>query len=86
MEKQFVYFYFMKDEPARIREAIPLHISYWHGLKLEGYCGGPFADRTGGLIVFQVKEPGQAAKIISGDPFVTRNLIDRKWLKEWVAE
>lgn len=86
MEKQFVYFYFVKDEPAKIKGAVPRHISYWHSLKLEGYLGGPFADRTGGLIVFQVKDRGQAEKIISRDPFVTHNLIDKKWLKEWVAE
>ncbi len=85
MNKQFIYFYFMKDEPAKIKDAVPIHINYWHDLKLEGYIGGPFADRTGGLIIFQIDDLDKAEKIVSEDPFVRDNLVDRKWLKEWVV-
>jgi hypothetical protein len=51
--KTFAYFYFMKNEPAKIKSKAPLHAEYWNSLSLTGYLGGPFADRSGGLIIFQ---------------------------------
>ena len=54
MKNQFAYFYFMKREPEKIRSVVPSHAAYWENLKPEGYSGGPFADRSGGLIIFEM--------------------------------
>ena len=86
MGKRFAFFYFMKREPEKIKAAVPLHIEYWHKLKLNKYLGGPFADRTGGLIAFETENMDEATKIIMNDPFVLQGLLESKWIKEWVVE
>jgi len=86
MPKRFVYFYFMKNEPDRIQEIVPSHINYWKASKLENYLGGPFADRTGGLISFESSSLEKATEIVEKDPFVAHDLIETKWIKEWMPE
>ena len=48
--------------------------------------GGPFADRTGGLITFAATSLGDAQQIIKHDPFVAEQLIEQSWIKEWLIE
>ncbi len=86
MGKRFAFFYFMKMEPEKIKAVVPLHIEYWHKLKLNKYLGGPFADRTGGLITFETENMDEATKIIMNDPFVLQGLLENKWIKEWAVE
>jgi len=80
---RFVYVYLMAGDPTRVRKAAPSHTAHWHGLRLREYRGGPFADRTGGLITFVVDESAQAEAAVAGDPFVRDGLLERLWLKEW---
>jgi hypothetical protein len=42
----------MKREPEKIQQIVPLHVEYWGKYKSKNYLGGPFADRSGGLIIF----------------------------------
>lgn len=86
MLKRFVFFYFMKNEPDRIREIVPSHINYWKTSKLEKYLGGPFADRTGGLISFESSSLDKATEVVKKDPFFAHDLIETKWIKEWMPE
>ncbi len=86
MTKRFVYFYFMKQEPGRIQPAVPWHVAYWKKCNLQEYLGGPFADRSGGLITFEEKSMAEATRIIMGDPFVSEDLLEDKWIKEWIVE
>lgn len=76
----------MKNAPDKIREVVPAHIEYWRKCNLEGYMGGPFADRSGGLITFLSTNLEDAKRIIMNDPFVSENLIENNWIKEWVVE
>jgi uncharacterized protein YciI len=80
---RFAYFYLMADAPAGIRRVAPRHTEHWHGLQLKGYRGGPFANRSGGLITFVVDEPREADLAVAGDPFVREGLLERYWLREW---
>jgi uncharacterized protein YciI len=82
---RFAYFYFMKDEPDRVRGLAPEHSAYWHELALPGYLGGPFADRSGGMITFEALSDEEAGKFAAEDPFRREGLIERHWLKEWLA-
>jgi uncharacterized protein YciI len=50
---------------------------------VKGERGGPFGDRSGGLITFVVDEPIQAEVAIAGDPFVREGLLEHYWLKPW---
>ena len=76
------YIYFMKDDPDRVAAVAPEHAAYWRGLELREYLGGPFADRSGGLISFEV----DAHDDVAHDPFVREGLVERNWVKEWKVE
>jgi uncharacterized protein YciI len=85
-DRRFLYFYLNRNKPERIRQIIPAHVQYWKAANLKGYLGGPFADRTGGLISFVASSLEEATEIVQQDPFVLEDLIDQKWIKEWVPE
>jgi hypothetical protein len=76
----------MRDEPDRVRLAVGRHVSHWRGLGLTGYLGGPFADRTGGLITFETEDPNRARDAVDSDPFVQDGLLESYWLKQWTPE
>ena len=84
--RRFVYFYFNRNEPEKIRQVVLAHIKYWKTANIQGYMGGPFADRTGGLISFVASNAEEAVEMIQQDPFIVEDLIDQKWMKEWVLE
>jgi len=48
--------------------------------------GGPFADRTGGLITFAAASLEDAQHIIMDDPILREHLIEQFWIKEWLIE
>jgi uncharacterized protein YciI len=80
------YLYLMKDQPDAVRAVVPAHASYWRGLELPGYVGGPFDDRSGGLITFEVESTEQADDLVANDPFVRESLLESRWLKTWQVE
>jgi hypothetical protein len=69
---RFVYCYSMKDDPDAVGEVAPQHAAYWHQLGLAEYIGGPFADRSGGLITFEAPAEGPAANSYPMTPFNAR--------------
>jgi len=84
--KRFVYFYFNRNEPEKIRQVVPAHVGYWKSANVKGYMGGPFGDQTGGLISFVAPSLQDATEIILQDPFIVEDLISEKWIKEWILE
>lgn len=86
MTRLFAFFYLMRDDASGSREAVPEHVAYWKGAALEGYRGGPFADRSGGLITFRAADLQEATAIAERDPFVRRGLLRQRWTKEWSPE
>jgi len=84
--KRFVYFYLMRNTPDAIRQGIPAHVQYWKTRILPEYVGGPFADRTGGLITFAAASLEDARQIVKDDPFALENLTEHEWIKEWLIE
>jgi uncharacterized protein YciI len=83
---RFAYFYLMKEDPDRVGVAVPRHVSHWHGLGLTAYLGGPFEDRSGGLITFEAGELREAERVVNEDPFRLEGLLDSYWIKEWAPE
>jgi uncharacterized protein YciI len=83
---QVVYLYFMTDQPERVRAIAPEHAAYWQGLALPGYLGGPFSDRSGGLITFESESIETAEQLVAGDPFLRRGLVEGRWLKGWIVD
>jgi uncharacterized protein YciI len=84
--KRFVYFYINRNDPEKIRLVVQAHVQFWKTTNLQGYMGGPFGDRSGGLISFIASDMDEAVKIIFQDPFILEDLVDQKWIKEWVLE
>ena len=83
---RITYLYWMKDDPDRVRTVAPEHAAYWRNLGLPGYVGGPFADRSGGLITFDAGSLEQAAGIIAADPFVQEELLESSVVRQWMPE
>lgn len=79
------YLYMMRDDP-RVVEVAPKHAAYWQGLDLPEYEGGPFEDRSGGLIVFDCDSLDDGRGHVSNDPFVSHGLLHASWLKQWSVE
>ena len=83
---KIVYVYTMRHEPDAIRAVAPAHAVYWRGRGLPGYVGGPFADRSGGLITFDAGTTEEAERLVAADPFVTAGLLENSTVKEWAPE
>ena len=83
---RIAYSYSMKDDPDRVRTVAPEHAAYWRDLGLPEYLGGPFADRSGGLIIFEADSLEAAQRIIAADPFSRKRLLERRVVKQWVPE
>ncbi len=73
----------VKSRSGRDGVVAPRHASYWRDLGLAHYRGGPFEDRTGGLITFDADDAAQAQRAVREDPFVLEGLVEARWLKEW---
>ena len=86
MGLRLAYFYLMKDDPERVRYVAPRHVSNWKRLGLAHYVGGPFEDRTRGLITFTADDVDAAQGAVNGDPFMTEELLEAHWLKVWMPE
>ena len=43
-------------------------------------------DRSGGLITFDVASADEAERLVADDPFVRKDLLERRWLKEWLRD
>lgn len=85
-QHRFAYFYFMQGQPEQIQATAPRHAAYWKERGLGGYQGGPFTDRSGGLITFIEESMDRATRIVADDPFVVEGVIADSWVKEWTVE
>jgi uncharacterized protein YciI len=87
LSPRFAYLDFMKDDPDRIQATVPRHVAHWRELRLPGYLGGPFEDRTGGLLItFQAEDGERARHAVDTDPFVQEGLLEVHWLKQWTPQ
>lgn len=82
---RFIFSYTMTDDAAGIRATVPAHVAYWNESGVKDYLGGPFADRTGGLITFSASGPEEASEVVDRDPFLAAGVIRDRWVKEWLA-
>jgi uncharacterized protein len=82
---KIAYFYWMKKD-ERVRTVVPEHVAYWRDLAPRAYVGGPFADRSGGLITFETDSVDTAQELVARDPFVLESLQEASLVKEWLPE
>ena len=64
---------------------LPAHLDYLQELKARGalLLSGPFADRTGGLVLIEAGSRAEAEAIAQADPLVSNN-VDSYELREWL--
>jgi uncharacterized protein YciI len=74
----------MKNKPAaHVREVAPQHAHYWPQMDPFEWRGGPFSDRSSGLIIFESPDEKTAAETVADDPFQRAGLLEHWWLKTW---
>jgi uncharacterized protein YciI len=83
---RFLFFYLMRDAPDQVRAVAPRHAGYWRERQLRDYLGGPFGDRSGGLITFEANSSDEAEQLVANDPFIREDLVDHRWVKEWMID
>ena len=83
---RWAYFYRMAVGAERVPEVAPRHAAYWRGLGLRRYAGGPFGDRSGGLITFEAGSREEAERLVAGDPFVVEGVLAQRWVEHWAVE
>ncbi len=86
MQKLYVFFYFTDSDTDNVKKIIKKHIEYWKDKKPENYKGGPFSDRSGGMISFTAENFEAAEKLALGDPFVIEKVVKTRWIKEWLHD
>ena len=79
---RFAYFYFMTGAPERIATVATQHAACWRGRGLRQYLGGPFGDRSGGLITFEAASRDDAERLGAQEPFLREGLLQGHWVKE----
>jgi uncharacterized protein YciI len=64
---------------------LPAHFAYLQALKARGalLLSGPFADRTGGMVIISAASHPEAEAIAQADPLVA-NHVDTYELREWL--
>jgi uncharacterized protein YciI len=64
---------------------LPAHLAYLRELKARGalLLSGPFADRTGGMVLISAASRAEAEAIAEADPLVA-NEVDAYELREWL--
>ena len=82
----FAFSYQMRNRPEQIKTSVSGHVTYWKGQTFEYYKGGPYADRSGGMIVFSAPSMTEAQDIIEKDPFMKDGIVESYMLKEWKPE
>ena len=80
----FVYWLTIVVDRATYEPHLPDHLRYLAQLHAAGslVLSGPFADRTGGMIVVRAESLDAARAIAEADPLVASG-VDRYDLREW---
>jgi hypothetical protein len=81
----FLYFCLMRTWPIAC-ERSRLIMRRTRDLALQDFAGGPFADRSGGLITFDIASGEEAERLVADDPFLREDLLERHWLEQWMID
>ncbi len=63
----------------------PAHREYLHQLVESGklLMGGPFADESGGLLIFEAESEVEVQALIDADPFTTGSVFATIEIRPW---
>lgn len=62
------------------------HREYLHEQVARGklLMAGPFADETGGLIMFEAQDEAEVSEIMANDPFTTSGVFATTEIRPWI--
>lgn len=83
---QFAVEYTYEENSDAVRdEHRPRHREWLRGLYDEGtlLLSGPFADGTGGLLIFSAADADRLADLLAVDPFNEVGVVANVRIKEW---
>lgn len=74
--------HYRQDKFGEVR---PRHRDYLRKLAEEGtlLVGGPLADETGGLLLFQAEDEAAVRKIMAADPYQTEGALENWTVREY---
>ncbi len=63
----------------------PAHREYLREQVAQGklLMAGPFADESGGLIIFEAEDDAEVGEIIANDPFTTEGVFATTEIRPW---
>lgn len=72
------------ENPEKNQEYRPQHLAYLDHLAKQGkiFAKGPFADGSGGMVVYIADSWEEAKQLAENDPYVTEG-VRRLELREW---
>lgn len=85
MDKSYLIRLTIIVDRAQYEPYLPAHLDYLRGLKQKRILllSGPFADRSGGMVLIRAASREEAEAIAQNDPLV-RNGVDTYEIREWV--
>lgn len=82
--KLFTFMYLLEQDIEKTKQFLGKHVIYWKGMNFDYFKNGPFADKSGGLIIFSAADEERAKNTIAEDPLLAGGAIKQYWLKEWI--
>ncbi len=73
------------DDREKLLQVRPTHRAYLAGLVEQGsvLVAGPWADDTGGFVVYQVTDRAQLDQLLADDPYTLEGVSAGRAIKEW---
>ncbi|MGB3329907.1 MAG: YciI family protein [Thermomicrobiales bacterium] len=73
------------DDVARRLEVRPSHRAYLKAMLDAGKLveAGPFADDSGGIVVYDASDEAAVEAILANDPYAPAGIIEHRTIKEW---
>jgi uncharacterized protein YciI len=83
----FVVVWRYTDDTSLVDETRPLHREYLMGMVERGEVrqAGPWADGTGGLLVFEVATEAELVALLDADPYTKAGVVVDQQIHEWKA-
>lgn len=83
--KLFAFMYLLDQDDEKTRQFLGQHVTYWKKGNFGYFRNGPFADKSGGLILFSAADEKRAGETVVNDPLLAGGAIKQYWLKEWIV-
>lgn len=73
------------EDKAHLLQVRPRHREYLKELLEAGklHESGPFADDSGGVVVYDAADEAELDEIVANDPYTSEGIVVSRTIKEW---